>query len=222
MNPIMFYDTETTKLPLFSEPSSNPDQPHIVQCAAILVDADTQRTISSFDLTAKPDGWVIEPETTEIHGITNEHAARVGVPEQQIVSALLAFSQIATKRIGHVEHFDARILRIALKQFFSDEIADEWKTLTEPDCTARLARSIMGGKNPKLAAAYEFFTGKRLVNAHTAMADTMACAEVYWAIQDGNAKVATKPGEASAKKAAKPAAAKPAPSEDASDDVGFL
>lgn len=32
------YDTETTGLPLFSQPSEDPRQPHIVQLAAIVVD----------------------------------------------------------------------------------------------------------------------------------------------------------------------------------------
>ena len=34
----IFYDTETTGIPLFSEPSEHPGQPHIVQLAACLVD----------------------------------------------------------------------------------------------------------------------------------------------------------------------------------------
>lgn len=43
MKTALFYDTETTGLPL----SEHPDQPHIVQLAAILVDLDTRREIAS-------------------------------------------------------------------------------------------------------------------------------------------------------------------------------
>jgi hypothetical protein len=35
MKPLMPYDTETTGLPLFEQPSDHPDQPHIVQLAAL-------------------------------------------------------------------------------------------------------------------------------------------------------------------------------------------
>ncbi|HEY8351659.1 MAG TPA: hypothetical protein VIK87_03855, partial [Sphingomonadales bacterium] len=59
---ILFYDTETTGLPLFSEPSSDPRQPHIVQAAAVLVDAGTRKAISSINLISRPDGWEIPEE----------------------------------------------------------------------------------------------------------------------------------------------------------------
>lgn len=39
MNPALFFDTETTGLPLFEQPSEDPRQPHIVQLAACLVDS---------------------------------------------------------------------------------------------------------------------------------------------------------------------------------------
>lgn len=62
MKPILFYDTETSGLPLFHEPSEHPDQPHIVQLGACLVDPDTRRVISTIDLIVRPDGWEIPAE----------------------------------------------------------------------------------------------------------------------------------------------------------------
>ena len=197
MNLIMVYDTETSGLPDWSAPSSAEHQPHICQAAAILVDADTRAVISSFDLTAKPDGWEIPDEVAEIHGITTERALAVGVPEMHVVSALWAFMQIAQRRIGHNQSFDARIVRIALKRFTDDEAADEWKAMPA-ECTQKMATPIVkmaptakmlaaGRHHPKtvkLSEAYEFFIGKPLEGAHTAMADTLACAAVYWAIKD--------------------------------------
>ncbi len=205
MNPIMFYDTETSGLPLWSKPSSDPGQPHIVQAAAILVDEDTRDVISSFDLIARPNDWHIPDEVAEIHGITTEYALKVGVPECQIVSNLFAFAQIAKLRIGHNESFDARIMRIALKRLSSNEVADTWKAMPA-ECTQKMATPILklpptekmvaaGRHHPKtanLSEAYEFFTGKPLEKAHTAMADTLACMAVYWAIKDqGKAEPAT-------------------------------
>ena len=43
MNIALFYDTETTGLPLYDQPSDDPRQPHIVQVGAILVDLDTRK-----------------------------------------------------------------------------------------------------------------------------------------------------------------------------------
>ncbi len=198
MKPIMFFDTETSGLPLWSERSSDPKQPHIVQAAAILVDADTRETISSFDLIAKPEGWEIPDEVAKIHGITNEHALKVGVPEEQLVAVLLWLWRQADCRVGHNQPFDARIVRIALKRRYEEHVADEWKA-GAAECTQKMATPIVKApatekmkaagrhhsKTANLAEAYEFFTGKTLEGAHTAMADTIACMDVYWAIKDG-------------------------------------
>ena len=70
----IFYDTETSGLPLFKEPSEDPRQPHIVQLAACLVDLDTGQTVSSMDVIVRPNGWTIPDNVAAIHGITTERA----------------------------------------------------------------------------------------------------------------------------------------------------
>lgn len=207
MTSIMFYDSETNGFPLWSERSSDPRQPHIVQAAAILVDEDTRKIVSSFDLTARPDGWEIPDDVAKIHGITTWRAELVGISERQIVSAVYEFALIAQRRIGHNEAFDARIMRIALKRFTNNETADSWKNMAS-ECTQKLATPIMKlpptekmlaakrrhPKAAKLHEAYEFFTGKKLEDAHSAMADTLACMAVYFAIKDlGKTEPSTDP-----------------------------
>lgn len=200
MRTILFYDTETTGLPLFSEPSEDPRQPHIVQLAAKLVDSDTRKTIASIDLIARPDGWTIPDDVADIHGITTQHALAVGVPERLIVEALLHLYECKggqpVTRCGHNESFDARMVRIAMMRFGLAG-PDEWK-VGASWCTALMSTPIMklpptermvatgrkGPKMPKLSEAYKFFTGKELENAHSALADVDACAAVHWAIQD--------------------------------------
>jgi len=196
MNDAIFYDTETTGLPLFNEPSEHPAQPHIVQLAACLVDLDTRHTIASMDVIIQPDGWTISEEVAAIHGITTEHARAVGVPAKL---ALQMFLELATgrKRIAHNEQFDARLVRIALLRHFNAEMADEWKA-GDSECTQRLATPILKlpptakmkavGRNhfksANLGECVQHFTGKPLENAHSAMADVKGCMDVYFAIQD--------------------------------------
>lgn len=50
MNRVVFFDTETSSLPLFKLPSEHPDQPHIVQLGACLVDIDTRKVLSTAEL----------------------------------------------------------------------------------------------------------------------------------------------------------------------------
>jgi len=199
MNLALFYDTETTGLPLFKEPSNDPRQPHIVQLGAILVDLDTRKTISALDVIVKPAGWTIPDDIAAIHGITTDYAADTGIPEPMAVEMLLKMYEQAGFRVAHNESFDCRIVRIACKRFFGDDCADKWKT-GAANCTAVLSTPIMklpptekmlavGRKHPKtptLAEAYSFFTGRELENAHSAMADTLACRDVYFAILDRN------------------------------------
>lgn len=197
----IFYDTETTGLPLFKEPSEDPRQPHIVQLGVKVVDMISRKTLQAVDIIVRPNGWDIPKEASDVHGITTEMAYDLGIPEEAVAEIMLELwrPEAPRLRIGHNEPFDARILRIALKRFFGDELADGWKEGAS-QCTMRMATPIMqlpptekmkragfGGK-PKqanLAEAYEFFTGRKLEGAHNAMIDVDGCIDVYWAIQDG-------------------------------------
>lgn len=195
MNLKLFFDTETTGLPDFKAPSESAHQPHIVQLAALLVDMDTRETIQSMDVICRPDGWTIPDEVAAVHGITTEHAAEVGIPEHLAVSMFMEL-WAGRARVAHNEQFDARIVRIALMRFHSEEAADIWKS-GPTECTARLATPICAlpptekmkavgrfhHKTPNLGEAYRHFTGKELENAHSAMADVMACRDVFFAIK---------------------------------------
>lgn len=220
------YDTETTGLPLFDQPSEDPRQPHIVQLAARLVCSDTREIKRSLESIILPDGWEIPDEVAKIHGITTERALIEGRPERDMLSELLDMWGLADFRLAHNEPFDARIIRIALMRFCGADLADRWKA-GKAQCTARLSTPILklpptdkmmaaGRKHPKtpnMGEAFEFFTGKKLEGAHTAGADVDACLAVWWAIQDEQAKAAP-PAPV-----AKPAA--PAAVQD-DDGVGFL
>ena len=203
MNLALFYDTETTGLPDFKAPSEAAHQPHIVQLAAVLVDLDTRQTIQSMDVIVRPHGWTIPYEVAAVHGITTEHAADVGIPERLAVEMFMDLWN-NRNRVAHNEQFDARILRIALMRhqgniFHSPSgksVPDIWKE-GRAECTARMATPICAlpptdkmkavgrfhHKTPNLGEAYRHFTGNDLQNAHSAMADVLACRDVYFAIK---------------------------------------
>lgn len=199
----LFYDTETTGLPLWNEPSEHPRQPHICQLAALLVDLDSRKTLASIDLTIAPDGWEIPEEVTKIHGITMAHALAVGMHESLALQVFFELWRSCDVRIGHNESFDARMLRIACHRYGDQHrIAnpDEWKA-GKAECTQLLATPILklpptekmlaaGFNKPKsanLREAYKHFYGSELVGAHSAMADAQACQYVYFAIKHAKA-----------------------------------
>lgn len=197
------FDTETTGLPLFSEPSEDPRQPHIVQLAALLVDLDTREVQSKMNEIVRPDGWTIPADVAAIHGITTERAMAEGIPEQDALDQFMAIWQ-QRLRIAHNESFDARIVRIAQSRFGYDEnTLALWKG-GKALCTQRMATPIMKlpptpkmraagflkHKSANLQEAHEFFCGARFEGAHNAMADVNACKAVYFGILDHKAKQA--------------------------------
>lgn len=182
MTTLLAYDTESTGMPVWDQPSSADCQPHLVQIGALLVDADTRAVIDSIDVIIKPDGWVIPDDVISIHGISNERAHDEGIPEFDALEMFMAMHDRSTLRIGHNQSFDARMMRIAIKRYLNGDIAEAFK-LCPAACTGQLARAAMKlpkNKMPTLGEAYQHYVGKPLANAHNAMADARGCLDVYW------------------------------------------
>jgi len=199
MSYALFFDTETTGLPIEGLPDSDDRQPHLVQVAACLVDLNTRTTISSMDVMVRPADWVIPDEVAAIHGITTHRATVCGVAESMAVELLLALGN-GVLRVAHNLAFDDRMVRIALARYFWDD-GFEWDRHPEAAgfCTMQAAapvlrlpasaRMVQAGrghqyKQPRLAEAYQHFTGQPMVNAHNAMADVQACMAVFFALED--------------------------------------
>lgn len=213
MKTIIFFDSETTGLPLFKERSDHPDQPHATQIAAELCVEETGETLGAMNMLIRPEGWTIPEDLQELTGITMDKAERFGVPAKVALDAFLELWCNADMRSAHNEPFDARILRIAIMRcaYWSGEamqtsageipFADYWKAapafctqtnstkiLNLPPTEKMLAKHMKGPKSPNLAEAYYHFTGKVLEGAHNAQNDIMACKAVYYGIKEHNAQ----------------------------------
>lgn len=205
---LLGFDVECTGLPLFKEPSDHPDQPHIIELAAKLVDEETREVYGAMNVLIQPQGFVISQEITDITGITQDMALRYGVPMAQALELFIAMWRQADLRVAHNETFDNRLVRIALKrdEIFAtqmeddQEFADYWKAapafctktnstkiINLPPTAKMVAAKRNHAKSPNLGEAYQFFTGRPLEGAHRAMADVDACLEVYFGIQDYHA-----------------------------------
>lgn len=184
MSLVLFFDTETTGLPAWKLPSSDPSQPHLVQLAALLVDTETRQVVEELDVIVRPDGWTIPDDVVTIHGITTDHALAHGIPEAEALGRFLDLHDLADERVAHVESFDMRMVRIAIKRHLDDAMADRWKD-SPAQCTGKLAKAAMGlNKMPKLGEAHLALTGEPMRGAHTAMGDARACMTVFFACKD--------------------------------------
>jgi len=188
----LFYDTETTGLPLWGEPSDDPRQPHIVQLAAKLVNLKNYRVLQAFSIIVRPSGWVIPTGTIEIHGIDNHAANELGIPESRAIEMICSMYGLCDLVVAHNVRFDDRIIRIAMKRHAEECWLDKFKEKPR-FCTAKESTQILklpptakmrgGFKKPKLSEAYSFFTQTNLIGAHDALVDVDACIEVYKGIK---------------------------------------
>lgn len=181
-NLINVFDFETTGIPDWNQPSEAGHQPHIVEVATLLCDADG-KILERYQAIVRPNGWVIPEESIKQHGITMEQAMDEGIPEAEALEGFLAIHAQAAIRAAHNATFDDRIARIAIARYHGKHLADSFKESTEKFCTCNKSRGPVGlGKLPTLAEAYKHFTGEDLVEAHRAMPDALACARVYFAL----------------------------------------
>lgn len=195
---IMFFDTETTGLPLWGEPSSDPRQPHIVQICACLCEDNGLEHVS-FNLVQKPANWTIPAEVVKIHGITTEIATRVGVPGISILRLWEHYAAMAQIWVAHNASFDIRMMRIMAKKLGRPDLKESLAAQGRAPtifCTQREAKDIVQmpptnrmmaagrktWKGPKLEEAVKHFFGRDF-QAHRADSDMRACKAVYYAIK---------------------------------------
>ncbi|MEX5343057.1 3'-5' exonuclease [Pseudomonas sp. I2] len=193
---ICVFDTETTGLPAFKQPSDHPDQPHIVDICALLYTPEGE-LVDSFEAMVRPDGWSIPNEVSVIHGITNELALEHGIAEAAAIEGFLDIWNRAGLRVAHNVSFDDRIMRIGFKRFQDAWVAESYREAAK-FCTCQATTNIVqcpptekmiaSGrghlfKQPTVAEALKFFTGEDLVGGHRARPDAEACARVYFKLQ---------------------------------------
>lgn len=192
------FDTETTGKWDFKAPIESPHQPRIVQLGAVLED-DDGREISSMDLIVKPDGYEISDEVAAIHGIDQLTAILNGVGILDCMAIFVALWNAADRVVAHNIEFDLKMVERELRLQGQMQHWQEKPVF----CTMRLLEPVLklpfkGGKRPAWAEqkqewkwpsmqeAYAHVTGgKEFDNAHSAMADVRACAEVWrWIVKN--------------------------------------
>ncbi len=191
---ILVFDTETTGLPDFRAPVDAQGQPWPCQIAGILFDENRKRR-ATLEIIVKPP-VSLSPELTKIHGLDDAIVAACGYSPLVGCNMFYRLLSKADMVVAHNLDFDMRIMRGAsMRAGFSN---DDFFTSKQLFCTMKKSTDIVkcppsekmkaagrhGYKNPSLAEAYRHFHGRDFSDAHTALADAEACAEIFWRLVD--------------------------------------
>jgi DNA polymerase-3 subunit epsilon len=164
--------------------------PWPVEIAALLCD-DELKVRSTLHVIVTPP-VSIPVEASNIHGITDEVAGRFGIPPRGALGAFVRLLSLADVVVAHNVDFDADILRSAAQR----SGVPMPRALPSSRCTAKAAAPVLNlpptprmveagmsePKTPNLGESVEALCGRAHVGAHTALADAMACLDVYAAL----------------------------------------
>lgn len=195
----LFFDVETTGMIDWKAPMLSPRQPRVVQLAAILDDVDG-RMVTTLDAIVDPmtSDWsehvldaLINSDVSRIHGISYDRARREGRPLidimgefVKILTDLIDTDELPSTLIAHNMAFDSRMMMAELSHA---DFPPSLLNALRPFCTMEALTPIMAMpgrygkfKWPKLLEAHIHCFGTGIQNAHTALADTMACRAIYY------------------------------------------
>lgn len=185
----LVFDTETTGLPAWSEPSDDPCQPHIVDLACSLYDA-TGLELERYDTIINP-GVDIPSDVAAIHGITTEIAQAQGVDPREALDNFLAMVGKAVVIVGHNVSFDIRMVRILAARM----TGEKWECPLPEFCTMRRTTNMVrvlkakprfseDWKWPNLGEAYQHFFDEPHTDAHRARPDCDASARIFFHLKE--------------------------------------
>ena len=187
---ILGYDTETTGLPSWGDPSDAPHQPRLIQLAMLLHDMKGNEVDRFVSIVKPGPGAVMAPEALAAHGITLERAMDEGIDPVEAVDRFLDWSGKVDLMVGHNESFDRRIMRIAAarhKGFKWEPSCPNFCTLYRskfvinlPPTERMIAAGVPGPKSPNLGECIRHFFDEELEGAHDAMVDISGTMRVFW------------------------------------------
>lgn len=192
---ILFFDTETTGLPLDynAPPSDASNWPRIIELSWLLSTDDGEEVESSSDIIL-PVGFRIPAGATLTHGISDEQARKEGRPLAEVLRRFyLALSQ-AELIVGHNVEFDIAVIaaeyhRLTIGLLLGKPRVCTMKESTEFCALPRgsfVSGDVKGGrayKWPKLDELHEALFGESFAGSHRAAADVEATARCYFQLR---------------------------------------
>lgn len=184
---VLIFDTETSGIPLYHDPSDDPRQPHVVEIAADLIDFDSREVIASLDCLIDNDVDIPE-DVVAIHGITRDMCAADGISPLHAHERFVELISQADEVVGHHVKFDLRMMRIHGARV----TGEKWECAVPSYCTMsgahahvkKLPRKPDGWAwPPNLPDTHLQIVGEPYPETHRARPDCDATRRIYFNIR---------------------------------------
>ena len=201
---VLFFDTETTGLPIDKKKdalSSNGNWPDLVSISWSLCYVSTypvslypaESCIKKVTYLIKPGGWVIPEESTRIHQITMERANAEGVPLAEVLEELRGDILESKYIVAHNMQFDKNVLFHAYAWRLGKDPRKFWPSASAEFCSLQKSKDELKlparypkpgdmYKMPRLDELYEAtFHKPAPAGAHRADRDVEVLEDIVWA-----------------------------------------
>jgi DNA polymerase III epsilon subunit-like protein len=188
------WDTETSGKPPQNVDTVTPENYQLWNGCRMASIASIQfsrhgREIDSQHTIVYPNGFVLGTHqydpvgATEVHGITQSHAKRYGVPFVQVYERFLDFIRKArvTTLVAHNANFDKNVL---FAECYRYGLSVEPFQHLNFVCTLDMAKSaFLDTPNNRCETLFNYITGETF-RAHDALEDSRACGVIYSVVRD--------------------------------------
>lgn len=183
---ILFFDTETTGLPLrnnLTRELSNPEDFEKYQNARLIEIA--YKIVSATDILSSSTlvkNETLKIDNTSIHGISTELALKHGKDISELLDEMLEDLNTydVQKIVAHNVEFDFNILLAECYRYNKQDFIKKLSNINEKYCTMKESYKFFNFKKfPKLSELYEYLFKKTFQNQHTALSDCDACMKCY-------------------------------------------
>ena len=184
----LIFDTETTGFARFSDPWEHPDQPHIVQIAARLVEGSKLHAAFQDIVSGNVPS---EPGALKTHGITEELRKRVGISPGDAAKSFEVLLNRADRLVAHNLKFDLILVGALFHRHGFDLTLlaglPRFCTMLALTPVMKIPGARGGYKWPKLEEAYiKYIDCAGIRGAHDAMVDVIACEQIFNVCQEMN------------------------------------
>jgi len=182
----LFFDTETSGFYDKKAPPNAPQQPYIVQFAAILDDDEGNiKGVVNFRVNSGVKD--IAEGALKVHKITIEETQKYGVSLNVCCAVFSNFRKMSSRVIAHNVEFDMNVMAAQFARLEKDfNIAEGvFCTMRASSFVLKLPGQYGKFKWPKLSEAYENLIDKEgFAGAHDAFEDVKACRSVYYKLRE--------------------------------------